>query len=56
MVPKLLRSINFSGSYGFAPTWPRAYLGVSLPGDRLALASEQKVSMLISRELKKNKY
>ncbi|CAK5086345.1 unnamed protein product [Meloidogyne enterolobii] len=29
MVPKLLRYTNFSGSYGFAPTWPCAYLDVS---------------------------
>uniref|UniRef100_A0A914MBL4 Uncharacterized protein n=1 Tax=Meloidogyne incognita TaxID=6306 RepID=A0A914MBL4_MELIC len=29
MVPKLIRFRNFPSSYGFAPTCPRAYLGVS---------------------------
>jgi len=37
LIPNLLRFGNFEAGYGFAPLWPRAYLGCTRFG-RVVLA------------------
>jgi len=52
LVPKLISARNFSASYGFAPLWPRAYMGVSLEKKGRDLLSKRINRGTASRERK----